>query len=314
MRRKVIITGANGFTGKYLIKELNRHGFCVIGTWHNNPPDNGNEAAWRHIDLLKPEECENLLNTEKPDAIIHLAAQNNVVVAKGNPRRTIENNILGTVNILEAARKSSGSVRCILAGSAAVYDAEKSGASMEEEFIIKPKNIYAVTKVSQEQIAECFSGDYGMDIICTRPFNYSGYLQAESCFIPSLCRQVSEISKGKCDPVLTMGNLNVSRDFLDVRDVADAYRLLLGNDVPAGIYNIASGKSVKLMDITEYLCNKSGMEIEIRTDPALIRKHDIPYICGNAAKLKAATGWKTKYSVFDTVDWIYGRMQGEDRW
>ncbi|MCM1112002.1 MAG: GDP-mannose 4,6-dehydratase [Muribaculum sp.] len=314
MRKKVIVTGANGFTGKYLMRELIRHGLDVIGTWHSSSPDEENRAEWRQIDLLHFEECQRLIHAEKPDAVIHLAAQNSVVAARENPRQTIESNVLGAVNLLEAVRMGKRPVKCVLAGSAAIYDAARSGAAITEECSVKPQNLYAVTKIFQEQIAERFCADYGMEIICTRPFNYSGYLQGENCFLPSLCRQVSEIASGRRVPVLTLGNLDVSRDFLDVRDVAAAYRLLLEDDVPEGVYNIASGESVKLIDIAVYLCGKSGREIEIKTDPALLRKNDIVYICGDATKLKSATGWKANYSIFDTVDWIYDSMQGENRW
>lgn len=314
MGKRIIITGANGFTGKYLLTELNRYGFCVTGTWHISPPDNEDKIVWRQIDLLMYDECEQLINTETPDAIIHLAAQNSIITAKGNPRQTIENNVIGAVNILEAVRASQRPIKCILAGSAAIYDAVKGDVLITEEMPVRPRNLYAVTKVFQEQAAERFCADYGMNIVCTRPFNYSGRLQAETCFLPSLCRQISEIADGRHDPVLTLGNLNVSRDFLDVRDVVSAYRLLLEDNVPGGIYNIASEKSIKLIDIVNYLCRKAGKKIEICIDPSLVRKDDVTYICGDASKIRSVTGWRTNYSVFDTADWIYEGMQGEKRW
>lgn len=314
MKEKVIITGANGFTGKYLMRELLQYGFNVIGTWYRSvpAPDNTRNFKWRQIDLTKYEECKDLISTENPDVIVHLAAQNNILVAREEPRQTIRNNILGMTNILEAIRTEKKAIKCILAGSAAVYDTVQEDIRITEEMPVIPKNIYALTKCFQEQLAERYNMDYGMNIICTRPFNYTGYLQEEKCFIPSLCRQVSEIEKRRCKPSLLLGNLSVYRDFLDVRDVVCAYRLLLEDDVPNGIYNISSGNAVRLMNIVNYLCNKIEMKIEININPALVRSDDVSYICGDTTKIREATGWQAEYSIFDTVDWIYERMREEN--
>lgn len=311
MRRKIIVTGANGFTGKYLMRELEEYGFQVIGTWHQSMPENISEFVWKQVDLLDYDTCEWLVDSTKPDAIIHLAAQNSVIVAKQNPRETIHNNVMSTVNILEACRTNATKIRCILAGSAAVYDTVECNCAITENMPVFPRNMYALTKVFQERMAGRYQEDYGMDIICTRPFNYTGYLQRENCFIPNLCRQVYRIAEGRQEPRLNLGNLNVSRDFLDVRDVAYAYRLLLHENVTSGVYNISSGKSVKLMDIVNYLCQRTGVEVEIHTDESVLRKDDATYICGDNEKINAATGWKARYSVFDTVNWMYENMQEE---
>lgn len=311
MRGKIIVTGANGFTGKYLMRELAEYGFQAVGIWHHSMPEHGGEFEWHRIDLTDGDACERLVDRVKPDAIIHLAAQNSVPAAKQNPGETLRNNVLAAVNILEACRKSTGDIRCMLAGSAAVYDMSACSHKITEDMPVLPRNTYALTKYFQEQMAQRYRADYGMDILCTRPFNYSGYCQGENCFLPNLCRQVSRIAGGRQEPKLNLGNLQVGRDFLDVRDVACAYRLLLDEDVPSGIYNISSDSSVKLIDIADYLCHKAGIEIEIHTDESLLRKDDVPYICGSAEKIKAATNWKADHSVFDTVNWIYESMQEE---
>lgn len=310
---RVIVTGANGFTGKYLMRELMRHGIRSIGIWHANQPGVQGECEWARLDLTNRDACSSLIHRLQPDAIVHLAAQSSVVASKDHPVQTIEDNVIGTVNLLEAVRTSGSDIRCILAGTAAVYDASACNAGITEESPVKCNHMYALTKRIQEQIAERYRIDYGMEILCTRPFNYTGYLQGEHCFIPSLCRQVSDIKKGKKEPILTLGNLKVSRDFSDVRDVARAYRLLLNKNVPCGIYNIASGKAVRLMDIVRYLCEKAKLEITIDVNPALVRKDDIESICGNADKIKSETGWESSCSIFDTADWIYTSMQEEDQ-
>jgi len=308
MQKKIIVTGANGFTGKYLMQELATHGFSVVGTWHKQSPEFKIKYNWQQTDLMEYESCEQLIYKINPDAVIHLAAQNSVPKAIENPKDTIYTNVLGTANLLEAIRKSNKNIRFILSSSAAVYYSNKVERAISEDMSVLPCNMYSLTKYIQEQLAERYRTDYNMNIICTRPFNYSGYLQEESCFIPNLCRQMSLIASGKQEARLNIGNLHISRDFLDVRDVVKAYRFLLENDVPNGIYNISSGKATKLQDIVNYLCNKLKIKVELYTDQSLIRKNDIRYICGDAAKIKAATKWTVNYTIFDTVDWIYESM------
>lgn len=313
MQIKVIVTGANGFTGKYLMQELAEHDFHAVGTWYRNLPKNMDEYEWYQIDLSKYSECIELIDKIKPDVIIHLAAQNSVVQGKQNPRKTIYNNVLSVINLLEAVRQNTQNIKCILAGSAGVYGAAKFNEKIMEDMPVTPGNMYSLTKFFQEKVAERYHIDYGMNIICTRPFNYSGYLQEENCFIPNLCRQVSMIVGRKQEPKLKLGNLNVSRDFLDVRDVVRAYRLLVDVNVPYGIYNISSGNAIRLIDIVNYLDHQIGMDIEILTDESLLRKDEISYLCGDNSKLIKATGWEVRYSVFDTVDWIYRNMQEAGR-
>ena len=310
MRKRVIITGAAGFTGKYMVNELVQHGYEVIGTYHNKIYEDGAiDCRWYKIDMTDCSQCNIMLQDLEPEAVIHLAARNNMVYAQKNPAETIHTNMTVTVNLLDAVRQFAPECRVILAGSAAVYKEDSAGRELTEGMDTEPQNAYALTKVFQEKLA-CFYGKmYNMKVLCTRPFNYTGAGQEENCFIPSLCRQVSNIANGQADAVIRMGNISVQRDFSDVRDVVCAYRMLLEADDASGIYNICSGNAVRLEDIVKYVCSKSNRIIRVEQDSNLCRANDAACICGNNRSLKKDTGWIPRYNIFDTIDWIYGQMQ-----
>lgn len=312
MPKRVIVTGGNGFTGQYVIQELLKNNYQVTGIYHQSFECVHLNCKWYHLDLLDLEGCKQLIQSIMPDAVIHLAAQSNVILSQENPQQAIEANILCTLNLLEAIRLFNPKIKCILAGTSAVYHTTTEKIKLREDMPIKSQNIYALTKQFQEQVAALYIDVYQMNIICTRPFNYTGYGQKEHCFIPNLCRQVSNIDCGKREKNLSLGNISVYRDFLDVRDVACAYRLLLDAKVKSGIYNISSGKAVLLSDIVRYLCKKVGGQIKVGQKPSLMRKNDNFYIEGDNSLLKKSTGWSFHYSIFDTVDWIYEKMKEEN--
>ena len=309
IRKKILVTGAAGFTGGYMVKELVCHGYDVTGTYyHKTYKDESINCKWYKIDMTDYVQCNRMLQELEPDAVIHLAAKNNMVDAQRNPAETIHMNMTVSVNLLEAVRRFAPACKVVLAGSAAVYEAGSTEEKLSEEMKVNPQNAYALTKIFQEQLSFFYGNQYNIKVICTRPFNYTGIGQEETCFIPSLCRQVSSITNGHADAVVRMGNISVQRDFSDVRDVVSAYRFLLENDNVSGVYNICSGNAVTLKDIVQYVCGKSNIEIRAEQDSNLCRANDAMYICGNNKRLKEDTGWEPQYSIFDTIDWIYEKM------
>lgn len=310
IKKRVLVTGAAGFTGKYMVNELVRHGYEVTGTYHNKIYENEfADCKWYKIDMTDYSQCNRMLQELKPDAVIHLAAKNNMVDAQMNPAETIHTNMTVTVNLLEAVRNYVPACKVIFAGSAAVYEADSVEEKLSEGMNVSPQNTYALTKTFQEQLAHFYGEQYHMKVLCTRPFNYTGVGQEDKCFIPSLCRQVSNIANGQAEAVIRMGNISVQRDFSDVRDVVSAYRLLLEKENANGIYNICSSNAVKLEDIVQYVCGKSNRGIRVEQDSSLCREKDAMRICGDNRRLKADTGWIPQYNIFDTIDWIYGNMQ-----
>ena len=311
MLKKIIVTGANGFTGKYMVHELLENGYEVVGTYHKKLDERISQCEWYKINLTNLRECELMIKEVHPDAIIHLAAQNSIIISKEMPEETVQVNILSILNILNSVRICNFDIRCILAGTSAVYKPTEELVKLNESMPVSSINIYALTKNFQEQLAKLYCNEYRLDIICTRPFNYTGYKQSEKCFIPSICRQVSDMAKGKKEKILCVGNLQVYRDFLDVRDVVHAYRLLLDENVKTGGYNISSGKALPLIGLVQYICGKVKDNIKIRQDISLIRQDDNLYMCGDNLKLKQFTGWFANYNIYETIDWIFEKMMEE---
>jgi GDP-4-dehydro-6-deoxy-D-mannose reductase len=306
----VIVTGASGFTGYYVVKELLKNGFDIVATYLKNKSNNDdNEIRWCQVDLTDKDSCLKLIKSVEPYAIIHLAAQNNIILSKDFPEETLRINNNSVINILESVRLYSPKTKCILAGSAAVYRVMGDKEKLTEDSEIGFENAYMLSKIYQEQLAKLYQ-KFGLKIICTRPFNYTGCYQRNDTFVSSMCHQISDMVNNKALTSIKVGNIDVFRDFSDVRDVARAYHLLLDEDVQSGIYNISSGTAVLLRDIVEYLCGKVNREIQIITDTSLLRKNETLYICGDNSFIKNKTGWSNIYTIYDTLDWMCDYSMG----
>lgn len=302
--KKALIIGAAGFAGRYLIRHL--HEDChmeVVATKLANEQLDGLPVEIHNLDILNKDDIIELLFAVRPDYIFHLAAQSSVSVAWNNPQLTIDINIKGGVNVLDAVRELYYKPRILMIGSGEEYGHILPGETpILENNRLNPGNIYAATKACQNMIGSIYSKAYDMEVVLVRAFNHIGPGQSSIFVVSDFCRQVAEIEKGLREPVMHVGNLSAKRDFTDVRDVVRAYALLVQHGEKGETYNVGRGRAVEIREILDKIISFSDCEIKVEIDPAKIRPVDVPIIEADITKLRQATGWQAEVSLEETIE------------
>lgn len=295
--KKVLIFGAAGFVGGYLCKELQTYGYSVYGSDIVDIPAKGME--YTRTDLLDGNKVAELVCNIQPDAIINLAAISSVGQSWKMPQMTMRINVIGALNILEGARACGNGSKIMFIGSSEEYAA--SNMPLSETSPLNANNPYGITKIAQERFATLYREHYGMKIYCVRSFNHTGLGQMDSFVIPSWCKQAAMISESGRPGVLRVGNLNVKRDFSDVRDIVRAYRMILESEDCTQIYNVGSGHAIVLSDLLNYLISLSKQPIQIEVDSSLVRPVDTEVISCDHSLITQKLGWKPKYEIYKTM-------------
>ena len=305
---KALIIGGAGFVGAYLIRELALAGAEVHATCL--PSERITESCTSHtLDIMNAEDISALLEEVSPDVIFHLAAQSSVAVSWKKPQLTANINVIGSINVLEAARAAEKKdMRIVIIGTGEEYGFIRQGACpLSEDEPLDPGNIYAATKACQEMISRIYFRAYKMDIVMVRAFNHSGPGQSDIFVISDFCRQIAEIEKGMRQPEMNVGNLTAMRDFTDVRDVVRAYRLLAEKGVSGRVYNVGRGRAVEIQHILDTALSLSDAEITVKQDPARMRASDIPIIEPDVSLIREDTGWSAaitmEQTISDTLGW-----------
>lgn len=301
--KKALIIGAAGFVGGYLAGYLKENrGMEVHVTKLPVEELRGVGDKVYNLNILKKEDVISLLFEVRPDYIFHLAAQSSVGIAWKNPTLTIDINIKGSVNVMDAVRELYYKPRILLIGSGEEYGYIQEGEiPIREENRLRPGNIYAATKACQNMIGSIYAQAYDMEIMMVRAFNHIGPEQSPTFVVSDFCRQVAEIEKGQREPVIYVGNLNAQRDFTDVRDVVEAYSLLAEYGLPGETYNVGRGKAVSIEEILEMVISLSDEEIKVEIDRNKLRPVDVPVIEADISKINRLTGWKPKIPLAQTV-------------
>lgn len=301
----VLITGATGFVGTYLRQQvLARAGWQLTGTtFPDAPPTPAHpQEHFVYLDLRQAESVRALLAEQRPDAIIHLAAQSHVPTAYKDPWGTLENNIRGQLNLLEACVALELKPRFLVIGSGEEYGRDAPEAMpLREEHPLRPENPYSVSKVAQDVLGYQYFISYGIPVIRMRPFNHVGPGQSPRFVLPAFAQQVARIEAGLQEPVLRVGNLSPARDFTDVRDVVRAYVLALLHGRPGEVYNVCSGTARTIQSLINRLLELARTPISVEIDPERYRPADVPTIFGSAEKLRQATGWEPEIPFEQTV-------------
>lgn len=305
---KSLIIGGAGFVGAYLVRHLkNDLGQDVVVT--KMPREqvkvdgvDMDSIQVRDLDILQKESIVALFREIRPDYIYHLAAQSSVSVSWKNPALTVDVNVKGGVNILEALRELEDKPRVLFIGSGEEYGHILPGETpIKEGNVPRPGNIYAATKVCQNMLAKIYADAYGLDVMMVRAFNHIGPNQLPLFVVADFCKQVAEIEAGNREPVMKVGNLSAKRDFTDVRDVVRAYALLMKSGCAGETYNIGSGHAIAIEDILKQILDHSSVEIRVEVDPERLRPVDVPIIEADTTKVYEATGWKPEISLEQTI-------------
>jgi GDP-4-dehydro-6-deoxy-D-mannose reductase len=255
------------------------------------------------FDLSEGKSIGRLLSDVKPSFIIHLAAQSSAGQSIHEPLRTIRSNILPTLYIMDAMRSRSLSARLLAIGSAEEYGpVEGEGVRLKETQASNPVNPYALSKVLQNQCCRSYAALYNVDVVITRSFNHTGPGQEEIFVLPSFTRQIIEIKRGLRPPVIEVGDLDVKRDFLDVRDAARAYIALMREGKRGEVYNVCAGTSYNLKTLLDSLCERAGITVDVQVKEERIRPVDTRELLGDNSKIKSDTGWEPKIPIEETLE------------
>ena len=298
---KTLIIGASGFVGHHLIERLAIEGWSAEATCLPAEKLEADIPVYK-LDILNQQDIEEVLSSSKPDAIVHLAAQSSVSVSWSEPALTIDINIKGAVNLLEAVRKTRNSARVLLIGSGEQYGfVPEDHMPINEDEPQNPGNIYAVTKYTQDMLGALYVKSYGMDIVRVRAFNHIGPGQSPIFVISDFCRQVALLEKNNGASVMKVGNLAAKRDFTDVRDVVRAYILLCEKGQKGEFYNVGSGSAVSIKELLDKILSHSRKKISVETDHEKFRPIDLPIIEADISKLVKDTGWRPEHKLDDTI-------------
>ena len=284
---KLLLTGSDGFVGS----TLQRQRTCIAL-----------EDEQGAIDIRDADRLRRAVARIAPDAVIHLAAQSFVPASFANPRETYDINFFGTLNLLDALKEAKFPGRLLFVGSGDCYGAvAPDELPIDEGHPLRPRSPYAVSKAAAEVLCYQWSQSAQFEIVMTRSFNHIGPGQSDNFVIADFARQIVEIRKRRQAPVIRTGDIDVTRDFTDVRDVAQAYLLLLAQGKAGEVYNVCSGLEHSIRDLLMRLLQLTGVDATIHADPARLRPTELRRICGSPQKLKRDTGWAPQYPLASSL-------------
>ena len=307
---KILITGVTGFVAAHFLDYLNitepgsevlgiaRHADGFDATFYPNLT-----ITLQEIDLLDKDAVATALTNFKPEYVLHLASVSSVALSWQLPLESFVNNTNIFLNLVEEIRITNIKCRILSIGSSEEYgDVPENELPLTEAHSLQPVSPYAVARVAQEMLSTIYAKGYNLDIVISRSFNHIGPGQKDKFVISSFAKQLVRLAANK-DPIkkIITGNLDIIRDFLDVRDVVKAYYLLLKKGKSCEVYNICSGRGILLKDIVSKMSNVLGIKTIIEVNPALIRPNENKKVTGSYQKIYADLGWQPTLTLDDSI-------------
>lgn len=290
---RALVTGSQGFVGGWLTKELEGAGHQKI-----DAPE---------VDVTDRTAVLNTLDETRPDAVVHLAAISYPPDAAADPQTTFVVAVRGTINVFEGVRALPRPPVVLITGSSEVYGvAAADDLPLTETSPLAPATPYALSKAAQESVALSYAARFGLSVVVTRSFNHTGPGQRPVFVVPALAQRVLAAVRGQTEDV-AIGNVDVLRDISDVRDVVNAYRLLLeaaiAKDIAVGglLVNVCSGRTVSIRWIIDELCRLAGAQPRLRVDPDLVRSAEAPEVRGDPTLIQRLVGWTATTAIGKTV-------------
>jgi len=315
LAKKALITGFNGFAGFHLAELLLNNDFEIIGfdiTEDSGARSAGFKETWRNKitsvtgDLRDGDVVNEMIKHYSPDLIFHLAAQSSVKLSFENPAETMSINVNGTLNILQSILNLKIPPPTMLISSSEIYGQLKPDqVPVTEDAPLMPVNPYAVSKAAVDLLAYQYYKAYGLPIYCVRAFSHSGPGQKTAAVLSDWAFQTAEIELGLKPPQIKIGNMEVTRDYTDVRDTVKAYWAIIAGGQPGRPYNVCSGKGYPLAELLKIITSFSAKKIMLTPDPSRLRPVDIPILIGSPRRLKSETGWEPKITIDRTLRDLY---------
>lgn len=317
---KVLVTGADGFVGQHAIRVLLDRQHHVVGGIHGGEPSLTTLSAeyaarveWRDFDLRHPGSVDDLVATSRPDAVLHLAGLSSVSRSWREPERTFEVNATGALRLMTAIRALPSPAEprpVLLVSSGEAYGVDGTTEDpLQEDRPLRPVNPYGASKAAQEAIAGALGRTDDIRLIQTRSFQQIGPGQRPTFVTVNWARQLLEIREGATDAVLRVGNLDVTRDFLDVTDAARAYVELLETPSASGTFNLCSGTGRSLREVLGLLMDAVGVKPEVQVDPDRLRPADIGSLVGDPSRITTETGWRPRVPLTESIAALVSSLQ-----
>ena len=301
---KALIIGSNGFVGSYLSQFLTVRGYKVCGADKGmSCSGESNLSSYHAVDVVDGLSVADLVEAERPDYLVNLAALSSVGASWEAPQLAMQVNVVGSVNILEACRRYVPDCRILFIGSSEEY--KPSEKPLSELCAIAGDSPYGISKIAQERMARLYVDRFGCNVLSTRSFNHSGPGQSTSFVLPSFCQQVALIQKSGKPGTIEVGNLDVVRDFSDVRDIVRAYGLILEKGQVGEVYNVGSGRGYSLRSLLDTIIGFSAQSIAVHVDEGRFRPVDAPRIVADCTKVYSEFGWQPEISIAESLRAMY---------
>ncbi len=306
-----MITGASGFVGHHFIQYLfdNEPGTEIMCIDINEPrydlEQYGSklDICFRTINLMDLDSLIDAFKSFRPKFVLHLASFSSVAYSWKHPNESFVNNTNIFLNLLDAVSSTEDECRILSIGSSEEYgDVTKEDIPIKERLRLRPISPYSVARVSQEMLSKLYADSFGMNIVMTRSFNHIGPWQDDRFVVPSFIARILDIeASGETEGTIETGDICVVRDFVDVRDVVRAYYLLLLHGENGEIYNVCSGRGIRLSELISIISKEVGVQVNTIENPLFVRPNDNKIIIGENFKIYDAVGWRPRYELDETI-------------